>query len=565
MVTTNSLTASHLNVEEQAEKVVIVTSDSNDGNATSSSSVTEARIEDDSAQNANPVEEPGPPRTVTGLKWVLAYASLISTVLFYALDGTIVADIQPPIIETLGETEKLPWIGIALALGTICILPFGKAYGVFNVKYLFLSCVVLFELGSVLCGAAPNMNAFIIGRVIQGAGGCGCYSGALTYISMTTTKRERPLYLSGVVAMWGLGSVIGPLIGGAFAQSSATWRWAFYINLVVAAVTAPGLLFCLPALNPMDMPFSQKLLTQDWVGIVIFAGGSASLTMALTFGGVVFPFNGGSEIALWTMTGVLLIAFILVTIYHPGVSAQHKLYPIHLTKRMELNLLQPAIFVASGAMMTTLYYTPLLFQFSRGDGPLMAGVRLLPFVCTIVFFAVLNGVFMPKLSYYMPWYLFGTALIVTGSSLMLTLTESTSEARIYGYTALIGGGCGSFLTAGFAVVQALVPVSELSNTVGFMAIAQMMGQIVLLSLAGSLYQNIGSQRIGEILPNLSAYDVQQLTTGRHSPIFDSLSPEIQTQVVQIVTLAIRDGFAAIVPASGLAFIASLFLSRRKLY
>ena len=264
------------------------------------------------------------------------------------------------------------------------------------------------------------MTSFIVGRVIQGAGGCGCYSGALTFISMTTTKRERPLYLSGVVTMWGVGSVLGPIIGGAFAESSATWRWAFYINLVVAAVTAPGLIFCLPSINPVDLPFTTKLLMQDWVGIVVFAGGSACFTMAITFGGVVYPFDSASEITLWTMTGVLLVAFILVSIYHPGVSGEYRLYPIHLMKRLELNLLQLAIFVASGAMMTTLYYTPLLFQFTRGDSPLMAGVRLLPFIGTIVFFALLNGSLMPKLGYYQPWYLWGNALILIGSSLMST-------------------------------------------------------------------------------------------------------------------------------------------------
>jgi MFS family permease len=262
------------------------------------------------------------------------------------------------------------------------------------------------------------MNAIIVGRVIQGVAGCGCYSGGLTYISMTTSKNERPLYLSGVVAMWGLGSVLGPVIGGAFAQSTATWRWAFYINLVVAALIAPGLIFCLPNINPMEKPFLAKLRMLDWVGTIIFLGGAACITMAITFGGVTFAFSSGSEIALWTVTGVLSVVFILVTYFHPLVAGEHRLYPVHLMKRVELNILQYAVFVASGAMMITLYYTPLLFQFTRSDGPLKAGVRLLPFVCMIVFFGIFNGALMPKLGYYMPWYVFGNAMILIGSSLM---------------------------------------------------------------------------------------------------------------------------------------------------
>lgn len=295
----------------------------------------------------------------------------------------------------------------------------GRAYGVFNIKWLFLSLVILFEVGSVLCGAAPNMNAFIIGRVLQGVGACGCYSGAVTYISVMTTKRERPLYLSGVVATWSLGSVIGPVIGGAFAQSSATWRWAFYINLIVAALTAPALLFCLPDIDPAeDLTFGKKLQTQDWLAIIVFLGGSAALTMGLTFGGTVYPFTSGSEIALWTVSGVLLIVFITVTIYHPTVPTQNRLYPIHLMKRFELNVLQFALFLAAGCMVTTLYYTPLIFQFTRGDGSLMAGVRLLPFLGGMIFFSVLNGALMPKFGYYMPWYVLGTGLMLIGAALM---------------------------------------------------------------------------------------------------------------------------------------------------
>ncbi|KAI5854504.1 major facilitator superfamily domain-containing protein [Durotheca rogersii] len=319
------------------------------GHIRGASSFAEVRLGDSSSQNTKGEEESAAAaREVHGMKWFFAYTSLISTVLFYALDGTIVADIQPSIIDTFGETENLPWIGVALFLGALLVLPLGKAYGIFNVKWLFLSCVIVFELGSVICGAAPNMGAFIIGRVIQGAGSCGCYCGALTYISMTTTKRERPLYLSGVVATWAVGSVVGPVIGGAFAQSSATWRWAFYINLVVAAVTAPGLLFCLPNLNPVEMPFLQKFLMLDWLGTVIFLGGSVCLTMALTFGGTVFAFDSGPEITLWTLTGVLLIVFIAISVYHPTMTLGNRLYPIHLMKQMELNLLQLALFTAAG-------------------------------------------------------------------------------------------------------------------------------------------------------------------------------------------------------------------------
>ena len=305
-----------------------------------------------------------------------------------------------------------------------CPPPFhsGKALAIFNVKWYYLACVAGFEVGSAVCGAAPNMNALIVGRLILGIFGSGVYSGSLTVVALMTSNRERPLYFSGIIAIWGIGSVIGPVIGGAFAESSATWRWAFYINLPVAAVFIPGFLFCIPSINPSPtLSVTQKLRTQDWVGITIFEGGSACYAMAITFGGIVYSFSSGQEIALWVMTGVLLVTFILVVIYHPFVAKEHRLYPGHFHKRFELNNLQLQLFVVSGTMMTSVYYIPLLFQFTRGDGALDAGVRLLPIMSMIVAFSILNGYLMPKLGYYMPWYVFGNAVILAGSTCMCKL------------------------------------------------------------------------------------------------------------------------------------------------
>jgi MFS family permease len=123
-----------------------------------------------------------------------------------------VADIQPAILDDFGEVELLPWIGVGFALGTMTILPWGKAYGVFNIKWLYIFNVFLFEAGSAICGASPNMTVLIIARVIAGVGGCGMHSGCLTYIAVSTTMKERPMYMSGIAVLWGLGSVLGPVV-----------------------------------------------------------------------------------------------------------------------------------------------------------------------------------------------------------------------------------------------------------------------------------------------------------------------------------------------------------------
>lgn len=106
----------------------------------------------------------------------------------------------------------LPWIGTAFALGTMCVLPWGKVYGIFNAKYVYVFNILLFETGSAVCGAAPNMTALVLGRVIAGVGGSGMYSGTLSFVAMLTTIKERPIYMAGSTVIWGIGSVLGPVV-----------------------------------------------------------------------------------------------------------------------------------------------------------------------------------------------------------------------------------------------------------------------------------------------------------------------------------------------------------------
>lgn len=299
----------------------------------------------------------------------------------------------------------------------------------FNMKLVFLISLVLFEGGSAICGAAPNMAALIIGRVIAGIGGSGLYVGALTYISVLTTTFERPIYLAGVMIIWGIGNVLGPVVGGSLAESSATWRWGFYINLPIAGLFVPGFIFLLPSINAMpDTPLGRKFRMQDWAGIVVFTAFCACFCMAGSFGGTLYVWDSGSEIALWVMTFVLFIAVVLVTIFHPFVPSEGRMMPVQFMRTKDLIILPLQAFLVAGSMMMSIFYTPLIFQFTKGDNALQGGVRILPLICMIVFGCLLNGVLMPKLGYYIPWYVVGNALLVTGAALMSkSYRESTPK------------------------------------------------------------------------------------------------------------------------------------------
>ena len=156
---------------------------------------------------AAPVETQQSPRNVHGVKWVLAVASVLASTFLFALDNTIVADIQPAIIERFGEVNKLPWLAVAFlvaAAGTNLI--WGKIYSQFDAKLLYLFSVFLFEVGSAICGAANRMDVLIFGRALCGLGGVAMYAGVMTLLSVTTTEHERPMYIGLTGVTWGLGT-----------------------------------------------------------------------------------------------------------------------------------------------------------------------------------------------------------------------------------------------------------------------------------------------------------------------------------------------------------------------
>lgn len=166
-----------------------------------------------------------PVRTVTGIRWIIVVFAILSSTFLFALDNTVVADVQPQIVLQFDAITDIAWLAVAFIMAaTSTNLLFGQLYSHLKPKWLYIGSVVVFEVGSAVCGAAPTMNALIVGRALCGLGGVGMYLGVMTLIAATTTIQERPAYLASIGLTWGLGTVLGPVVGGAFADSGATWR-----------------------------------------------------------------------------------------------------------------------------------------------------------------------------------------------------------------------------------------------------------------------------------------------------------------------------------------------------
>lgn len=195
---------------------------------------------------------------------------------------------------------------------------FGKLYSFFPIKGIFLFSVVLFEVGSAICGAAPTSAVFILGRAVAGVGGAGILSGVIIIIVHAVPLAKRPLYQGLFGAVFGLASVVGPLLGGAF-TSGVSWRWCFYINLPIGGVAfvLVALLLKVPDTKDVRLPLRAKLAQLDALGTTFLIPGVVCLLLALQWGGLEYAWNSPRIIALLVLGIVLMIGFILVQIYMP--------------------------------------------------------------------------------------------------------------------------------------------------------------------------------------------------------------------------------------------------------
>ena len=237
----------------------------------------------------------------------------------------------------------------------------GKLFAKFNGKVLFLAAVFIFEVGSAICGAAPTINAEIVGRAICGAGGIGIYMGALNLLAVTTTNEERPVYIALMGICWGSGTVLGPVVGGAFADSSATWRWSFYINLVIGAVVAPAYILLLPPTNThlRGVKLLKRIRSIDWVGTVLISGAVVSGIMAVNFGGVLFTWKSGEIIGCFVCSGVLWILFGLQQGFSVFTTPDDRIFPCDIIRNWEADVLFAQTASGLGASLVTIYFIPV--------------------------------------------------------------------------------------------------------------------------------------------------------------------------------------------------------------
>lgn len=504
-----------------------------------------------------------PERSIRGIRWFLVCVSIFSANLLYGLDTTIVADIQAPISDTFQNVAQLGWLGIGFTLGsTVLILPLGKAFGTFDNKWVFIACLTNFAAASALCGAAPNMNAMIVGRVWAGAGGAGMYLGTLNLSTALSRPNEQGLYVGVTGFVYGSGCILGPVVGGLLADSSATWRWAFYLNLVIFAVASPIYFFLLPSVpRKQDMTIGAKVKSMDWLGILLCAAMFSCFTIAFTFGGILWEWNDARTIVLIVIFALSGVAF-AITQYHSVLTNEDdRLFPCEFLRKPQLVLLYVIMSCSGSALFVSIYYIPLYYLFVNGDNGTEAAVRLLPYICCYVVSVLFCGAFMGKFGYHMVWFVISGLILTAGGATMYTVKAHTSNAAIAGFTVLLGLGM-TCSQAPYAVGHLLVPARREPELIQFINISQGSSQLIGLAIASAIFQGLAFNGMKNVLgPGYTDEEVRGAIAGARSAVLEQVTPEVHAQAVDVIVDAISKIWLLVVAAGALWTLCSFFLNR----
>lgn len=413
-----------------------------------------------------------------------------------AVDNTIIATAIPRITDHFGSLGDVGWYGSAYLLFVSGFqLFFGRLYSFLNMKWLFITCVVIFEIGSLISAAAPTSAALIAGRAISGLGASGIFTGCLTTISTVLPLERRGTFIGLITAVYGVASIVGPLLGGALTDH-ATWRWCFYINLPLGGITIFILVFFLelPATpRGVAKTWKEYILRFDPIGTILFAPSIICLLLALQWGGTTYAWSNPKIIALLVVFAVLLLGFAVV---QPFMKDNATLNTKAVTSRHTMCAALYA-FCVSAAFFVMAYFIPIWFQAIHGASAVRSGIDLLPYMISIILSIMSGGFLVSKIGWYNPFMFAPITLGVAGAALIYTWDVDTSTSKLIGYQILFGVGVGLGIQQAIVAVQAGKNV-DIPSGIALLCFAENFGGAVFVSVAQNLWANKLAQKLHNI-------------------------------------------------------------------
>ncbi|KAL4934789.1 hypothetical protein BDV06DRAFT_229450 [Aspergillus oleicola] len=422
-----------------------------------------------------------------------------------SLDATSLSVALPTIAEDLNGTAiEAFWAGTSFLIGSTVFQPtFSVCSDLFGRKWTLFTAVVAFTAGSIIAALAQNLTVLLTGRCIQGIGGGGIIALTEVLIADLIPLRERGKWMSFRALTWALGTVVGPIIGGALAESA--WRWIFWLNLPfcgIGLITIPIFM----KLRQEPTTLKEKFKGIDYLGCFVFTASLTSFVVPLSWGGVMYPWSSWRTLVPMLLGAAGLVGFVFVEM---TVCNRRPLIPMAIFRTPSIILNYLGCFLHGAILFCVLYYLPLYYEATLGYSAVIAGVAILPLTLTVAPLSAIASVLVSVTGRYR-WALWlGWALATFGLGLMYLLDASTTVVEWIFLTLGTGLGMGTLFSSMMLAVQASADPQFLSITAAMSAFFRSLGQTMGVAIGGVVFQN----RIKHEFSNLSGFaqDMQKLT------------------------------------------------------
>lgn len=494
----------------------------------------------------------GAPGTRSGV--LLPIGALLLGLLLAALDQTIVATALPTIVSDLGGMDHLSWVVTAYLLAVTAATPlWGKLGDQYGRKRLFQAAIVIFLVGSALCGMAQDMTQLIGFRALQGLGGGGLITLSMAIVGDLVPPRERGRYQGLFGAVFGTTSVLGPLLGGFFTEQ-LSWRWVFYINLPIGAIALVVIALAL------HIPVHAHRHKIDYLGTFLIASVATCVVLVTSLGGTTWAWRSVEVYGLGALAVVLLVCFVVVE-----RKASEPVLPPSLFTVRNFTLCAAISFVIGFAMFGGMTYLPTFLQVVHGVSPTMSGVHMLPMVLGVVFSATLSGHLITHTGHWKIFPVLGTALTTLGLLLLHRMAPDSSQWEIGAYFAVFGLGLGLVLQVLVLVAQNAVHYRDLGVATSGVTFFRSIGASVGVAVFGAVFASrlggkLADALRGQRLPGgLSAGSLK-----RDPHLVNRLPSAERRGVLEAYSSSITDVFLYASPLAFVAFVLTWLLREQKL-
>ncbi|KAG9294608.1 hypothetical protein G9A89_008087 [Geosiphon pyriformis] len=489
-------------------------------------------------------------------QFTLVLIGLAFGVFLAALDLTIVATALPKIASDFNSLNQIAWVVTAYLLTTTAFQPtYGKMSDIFGRKAAFLFAILTFELGSLLCGIAPNIISMILFRAIAGIGGGGIFSMTMIIISDIVSLKDRGKYQGIIGACFGIASLVGPLAGGAFTDH-LTWRWCFFINLPFGVITVLTVVFVLKLPKPQGS-LKEKLKRIDWWGTITVILATVTLLLPLNWGGDEYAWDSPIIIALLILGGFFFILFG----YIEGWIAIEPVASPRLFKNRTVVACFAVNLFQGMAFFSLVYYIPIYFQVIKGETATISGLELLPFVLGVVIASISSGQFISRAKNASKQILclFGAAFITIGSGLISTLNEDSNREKQIGYLMIAGLGVGLIMQTTLLAGQAAVMYKDVAAVTSMLNFFRSIGSVFGVAIIGTIFKN-------ELVKNLKALNngIPIEAIKKSSTFIKNIdNPSVKADIIHAYVQALDAAFRVVIILGALCFISALAVGKNK--